>query len=97
MRGGVAFYRFVGDIVGGIWEDEMGSDIIILLQLARELPWWHIVTVLTKVKKVDEREYYLRAAVLPSSLASIRCHRLEDCSIQTGVCREDEFLSHCCG
>lgn len=49
----------------------------ILLQLARELPWYHIVTIMTKVKEKKEREYYLRAAASYAWSRSILLHQIE--------------------
>ena len=48
-----------------------------LLQLARELPWWHVVTILTKVKDAAEREYYFMAAASHGWSRAILTHQIE--------------------
>ncbi len=53
------------------------SDRPILLQLARELPWYHIVTIMTKIKETAEREYYLRAAVSYNWSRAVLVHQIE--------------------
>ena len=55
-----------------------------LLQLARELPWWHVVTILTKVKDHLEREYYFRAAASHGWSRAILTHQIE-----TGLYRRE--------
>lgn len=48
-----------------------------LLQLVRELPWGHNIAILTRVKEMREREYYLRAAAQYGWSRAILTHQIE--------------------
>lgn len=48
-----------------------------LLQLVRELPWGQNIAILTRVKEMREREYYLRAAAQHGWSRAILTHQIE--------------------
>jgi len=60
------------------WKDQE----TIAKQLATQLPWWHNIVIITKVKNTEEAIYYLKEAINYGWSRAVLVHQIESCLYQ---------------